>query len=260
MYTDLLSVLLKKGFVIVMLLLKNLTVSVEQKNVVQNLSLGIAPGTLHVIMGQNGSGKSSLAHSLMGLPLYEVISGAIEFAGQDITKMPIDQRSKLGIFLAFQQPLSIPGVSVFEFLKEIFTTTGKQLPPAQFQELVQNYCSQVGLDFSFLYRGLNENFSGGEKKRLEIVQMLLLQPKLIILDEIDSGLDVDALKAIGNCVHNYLQEHTDASCIVITHYRRILDYVQPTFVHVMHNGTIVRSGDVQLSYEVEAQGYDSYGR
>ena len=243
-----------------MLLLKNLIVCVEQKNVIQDLSLQIGSGSLHVIMGQNGSGKSSLAHSLMGLPMYEITGGSIQFAGQDITTMPIQERSKLGIFLAFQQPLSIPGVLVFEFLKEIFAATGKQLAPAEFQELVQSYCSQVGLDFSFLYRGLNENFSGGEKKRLEIVQMLLLQPKLIILDEIDSGLDVDALKAIGSCVHNYLQKYDDASCIVITHYRRILDYLQPTSVHVMHSGTIVRSGDAQLSYEVEAQGYDSYGR
>lgn len=241
-----------------MLLLKNLTVCIEQKNVVQDLSLQIAPGTVHGIMGQNGSGKSSLAHSLMGLPTYEIVTGSITFLGQDMTMISIQDRSKAGIFLAFQQPLSIPGVTVFEFLKEIFMTTGKQLAPAQFQELVQGLCLQVGLDFSFLYRGLNENFSGGEKKRLEIVQMLVLQPKLIILDEIDSGLDVDALKAIGMCVQKYLQEHADASCMIITHYRRILDYVQPNFVHVMHDGRIVRSGDAQLSHEVEAQGYDSY--
>ncbi len=243
-----------------MLLLKNLTVCVEQKNVVENLSFHIQPGSLHVIMGQNGSGKSSLAHTIMGLPLYEIIDGSIEFIDQDITAISIDQRSKLGIFLAFQQPLSIPGVKVFDFLKEIFTATGQQVTPIQFQELVYNYCQQVGLDVSFLYRGLNENFSGGEKKRLEIVQMLLLQPKLIILDEIDSGLDVDALKAIGHCVQNYLQQHKDASCIIITHYRRILDYVQPTAVHVMHSGKIVHSGDVQLSYQIEAQGYDAYGK
>ena len=163
-----------------MLLLENLTVCVEEKTVVQDICLHVAPGSLHVIMGQNGSGKSSLAHSLMGLPAYEIMSGSVMFCGQNITTMPIQDRSKAGIFLAFQQPLTIPGVSVFEFLKEIFTVTGRSLAPAQFQELVQNLFLQVGLDFSFLYRGLNENFSGGEKKRLEIVQMLLLQPKLII--------------------------------------------------------------------------------
>ena len=243
-----------------MLFLKNVTVCVEQKNVVQDFSLQIACGSLHVIMGQNGSGKSSLAHSLMGLPAYEIISGTIQFKDQDLVAMPIQDRSKAGIFLAFQQPLAIPGVTVFQFLKEIYGVSGQQLPPAEFQQLLQDLLQQVGLDISFLYRGFNENFSGGEKKRLEIVQMLLLKPKLIILDEIDSGLDVDALRSIGTSVQQYLQEHIDASCIVITHYRRILDYLQPDFVHVMHEGTIVRSGDAQLSYEIEQQGYDSYGR
>ena len=243
-----------------MLYLSNMTVSVEQKNVIQNLSLSIAPGSLHVIMGQNGSGKSSLAHTLMGLPAYEIAHGSMQFNEQDLSIISMQDRSKLGIFLAFQQPLTIPGVTVFQFLKEIYIASGQQLSPAEFQQLLQDLFDQVGLDGSFLYRGLNENFSGGEKKRLEIVQMLLLKPQLIILDEIDSGLDVDALRAIGSCVQRYLQENTQASCIVITHYRRILDYLQPDFVHVMHNGTIVHCGDAQLSYEIEQKGYDSYGR
>lgn len=243
-----------------MLFLKNMTVSVEEKNVVQNLSLHVASGSLHVIMGQNGSGKSSLAHSLMGLPAYEITTGSMQFKEQDLVLISMQDRSKLGIFLAFQQPLTIPGVTVFQFLKEIYATSGQQLPPAEFQQLLQNLFDQVGLDISFLYRGFNENFSGGEKKRLEIIQMLLLKPQLIVLDEIDSGLDVDALRSIGNCVQRYLQENKDASCIVITHYRRILDYLEPDFVHVMHNGTIVHSGDSQLSYEIEQKGYDSYGR
>jgi len=243
-----------------MLFLKNMTVFVEQQNVVQNLSLHVAPGSLHVIMGQNGSGKSSLAHSLMGLPAYTVTADCMKFKEQDLTDVAMQDRSKLGIFLAFQQPLTIPGVTVFQFLKEIYHASGQQLPPAEFQQLLQNLLEQVGLDLLFLYRGFNDNFSGGEKKRLEIVQMLLLKPQLIILDEIDSGLDVDALRSIGNCVQRYLQEHTQASCIVITHYRRILDYLQPTAVHVIHGGTIVHSGDAQLSYEIEQKGYDSYGR
>ncbi len=241
-----------------MLVLQNLTVVVEQKNIIQDFSLRIAPGTLHVIMGQNGSGKSSLAHTIMGLPMYQIIAGDIFFHNNSIAAMSLHDRSRAGIFLAFQQPLVIPGVRVFEFLKEIFALTGKQILPADFQALVTNYCAQVGLDISFLYRGLNENFSGGEKKRLEIVQMLILQPKLIILDEIDSGLDVDALRAIGGCIRAYLAAHQDVSCIVITHYRRILDYVTPNYVHVMHHGKIVRSGDAQLSYEIESQGYDVY--
>ncbi len=243
-----------------MLFLKNVTVCVEQKNVVQNLSLQIAPGSLHVVMGQNGSGKSSLAHSLMGLPAYAVTSGAIQFKEQDLITMSMQDRSKLGIFLAFQQPLTIPGVTVFQFLKEIYGLSGQQIAPAEFQQLLEKLLQQVGLDISFLYRGFNDNFSGGEKKRLEIVQMLLLQPKLIILDEIDSGLDVDALRSIGVSVQQYLQDHQDASCMVITHYRRILDYLEPDFIHVMHNGTIVHTGDAQLSYEIEEKGYDSYDR
>ena len=243
-----------------MLFLKNITVSVAAKNVVQNLSLHVASGSLHVIMGQNGSGKSSLAHSLMGLPAYEITAGSMQFKEEDLILISMQDRSKLGIFLAFQQPLTIPGVTVFQFLKEIYVISGQQLPPAEMQELLQDLFDQVGLDISFLYRGFNDNFSGGEKKRLEIIQMLLLKPQLIILDEIDSGLDVDALRSIGNCVQRYLQENKEASCIIITHYRRILDYLQPDIVHVMHNGTIVHSGDAQLSYEIEQKGYDSYGR
>jgi len=243
-----------------MLFIENVTIRVEQKDVVKNLSLQIESGSLHVIMGQNGSGKSSLAHSLMGLPAYEVTSGSINFKDQDLITVSMQDRSKLGLFLAFQQPLAIPGVTVFQFLREIYTVSGQQLSPADFQELLQKLLQQVGLDISFLYRGFNENFSGGEKKRLEIVQMLLLKPKLIILDEIDSGLDVDALRSIGNCVQEYLQANKDASCIVITHYRRILDYLKPTAVHVMQDGTIVHSGDAQLSYEIEEEGYDSYGK
>jgi len=249
-----------KRLCIIMLFIENVTIRVEQKDVVKNLSLQIESGSLHVIMGQNGSGKSSLAHSLMGLPAYEVTSGSINFKDQDLITVSMQDRSKLGLFLAFQQPLAIPGVTVFQFLREIYTVSGQQLSPADFQELLQKLLQQVGLDISFLYRGFNENFSGGEKKRLEIVQMLLLKPKLIILDEIDSGLDVDALRSIGNCVQEYLQANKDASCIVITHYRRILDYLKPTAVHVMQDGTIVHSGDAQLSYEIEEEGYDSYGK
>ncbi|MBP6869671.1 Fe-S cluster assembly ATPase SufC [Candidatus Babeliales bacterium] len=243
-----------------MLSLKNMTVSVDKKKVVQNLSLDIASGSIHAIMGQNGSGKSSLAHSLMGLPAYELTSGSVIFKGQDLVDISIQDRSKLGIFLAFQQPISIPGVTVFQFLKEIYSASGQQLSAQEFQDYVQQVCTQVGLDQSFLYRGLHDNFSGGEKKRLEIVQMLLLKPDLIILDEIDSGLDVDALRSIGTCITQYLQAHKNASCIVITHYRRILDYIEPTFVHIMYDGTIVHSGDVQLAEQVEQKGYDSYGR
>jgi len=244
-----------------MLLLQNITVCVDQKVILQNLNLSVAQGSLHVIMGKNGSGKSSLAHMLIGHPLYNITQGAILYKEQDLTAISIQDRSKQGIFLAFQQPISIPGVTVFQFLKEIYAVSSQpDLTATDFQQLVESLLQQVSLDIAFLYRGLHENFSGGEKKRLEIVQMLLLQPKLIILDEIDSGLDVDALRIIGTTVHAYLQEHSDASCIVITHYRRILDYFQPDFVHVMHDGNIVHSGDAQLSHEIEQKGYDVYSR
>lgn len=241
-----------------MLSIDNLTVCVEQKIVVQNFSVSIAPGSVHVIMGKNGSGKSSLAYSLMGLSAYQVLNGSIYFENQTILPLSIQDRSKLGIFLAFQQPISIPGVTVFQFLKEIYTASGQQsLPLVEFQEFVQNLCKLVGLDQSFLYRGLNDNFSGGEKKRLEIFQMLLLKPKLIILDEIDSGLDVDALRSIGHCVAQYLKDTPQASCLIITHYPRILDYIHPDFVHIMSNGNIVRSGTMQLAQAIEQSGYDS---
>ena len=244
-----------------MLLLQNITVCVDQKTILQNLSLDVATGTCHVIMGQNGSGKSSLANMLMGHPLYQVAHGMISYQDQNLATISTQNRSKQGIFLAFQQPLSIPGVTVFQFLKEIYITSGKQqLSALELQLYLESLLQQVALDISFLSRSLNENFSGGEKKRLEIVQKLLLQPKLIILDEIDSGLDVDALKIIGSVVQNYLQQHADASCIIITHYRRILDYLTPDRVHVMHQGTIVHSGDAQLSHEIEQKGYDVYSR
>jgi len=244
-----------------MLLLKKLTVVIAEKIVVQDCSLEITKGSVHAIMGQNGSGKSSLAHSLMGLSLYQIQEGQIEFEGQDLIQLSIHQRNKAGIFLAFQQPVTIPGVSVFQFLQEIYKASGQeQVASADFLELLQKLLFKVGLDQSFLYRSLHENFSGGEKKRLEILQMLLLKPKLIILDEIDSGLDVDALKSIAASVCDYLAENKDASCLVITHYCRILDYLEPDFVHVMHKGTIVESGSKDLAFIIEQQGYDRYDR
>lgn len=240
-----------------MLFLDNLIVLVEQKNVVQNFSLQIQAGEIHAIMGQNGSGKSSLVHTIMGLSAYQIVDGSIIFQDQNITSLSMHDRAILGIFLAFQQPVSIPGVTVFQFLKEIYGVSGQQqLSMQYFQQLVQDLCVQVGLDQSFLYRGLHENFSGGEKKRLEIVQMLLLKPKFIMLDEIDSGLDVDALRSIGTCIAQYLQANPHASCLVITHYQRILDYLRPDFVHVMHEGKIVKSGNALLADEIEQKGYD----
>ncbi len=243
-----------------MVLLKNLAVMVEDQQIIHDVSLSIDSGSVHAIMGQNGSGKSSLAHTIMGLPSYHVTTGTMVMNDHNVLDLSLHERSKLGIFLAFQQPVAIPGVTVFQFLQQIFTAAGKQSLPADFQQYLKDIFQQVGLDLSFLYRGLHENFSGGEKKRLEIVQMLVLQPKLIILDEIDSGLDIDALRAIALCVRQYLATNSQASCIVITHYPRILDLLTPDYIHVMHAGRLVASGTMQLAYDIEKKGYDVYGQ
>jgi len=242
-----------------MVILHNVTVCVDQKNVISGLSLSITPGTIHAIMGKNGSGKSSLAYTLVGYPVYEVTQGTIVFNGHDLTTVSMQQRSHWGIFLAHQQPPTIPGVTIFQFLKELYDKKNtSNLNMSDFQDYVHKLLQELQLDFSILYRGLHENFSGGEKKKIEILQMLILEPKLIILDEIDSGLDVDALRLLGNIIQKYLKTHPEASCCIITHYQRILEYIQPDYVHVMHQGRIVASGDVSLSYQVESDGYDRY--
>ncbi|MGZ6250630.1 MAG: Fe-S cluster assembly ATPase SufC [Candidatus Chromulinivorax sp.] len=244
-----------------MISIQNLSVDMQDKMILHTISLHIPLGKIHALMGQNGSGKSSLAYALMGMPLYQIQQGQIFFAGQDITAMSITDRSKLGIFLAFQQPLAIPGVTVFQFLKEIYLSSGqKKLNQKEFSEYVYIIFEQVGLDPSFLYRGLNDNFSGGEKKRFEVVQMLILKPKCLILDEIDAGLDVDALKSVGNAIAHYLQENTQVCCLVITHYSRILEYIKPEVVHIMHEGKIVHTGGSDLIATIEQNGYDIYGK
>jgi Fe-S cluster assembly ATP-binding protein len=216
------------------------------------------PGTVHALMGKNGSGKSSLAYTLLGFPAYQMMQGSMHYNGKNLHDMTMHERSRAGIFLAFQQPVTIPGVSVFQFLKEIYSAAGHPLQGSDFLNFVHACCDKVGLDYALLYRSLHENFSGGEKKRVEILQMLLLQPQCIILDEIDSGLDVDALKAIGTAVVEYLAHRPDAICLVITHYCRILQYIKPSHVHIMHQGKIVRSADAALAHYVEEYGYDEY--
>jgi Fe-S cluster assembly ATP-binding protein len=217
----------------------------------------IQPGTVHALMGPNGSGKSSLAMSIMGYPGYEIKSGMILFKDEDITHDGPHERSKKGIFLAFQQPLAIPGLTVFQFLKEIYDATDQEkLDVEKVEQKFITYLQSVGLHQSFLYRACNDNFSGGEKKRFEIVQMLVLQPRFIILDEIDSGLDIDALRLIGNVIKDYLQQRADASCLIITHYNKMLKYLIPDYVHLMQQGTIVKTGDISLANQIENQGYD----
>lgn len=242
-----------------MIKINNLCVAVDQQAIIKNLNLDVMPGQVHAIMGPNGSGKSSLAQTLMGHPLYEIQQGDVVFDGKSIVDMPVHERSHAGIFLALQQPLAIPGVTVFQLLKEMYTAAGHaDIEIDEMHKLFAGYLEQVGLAETFLERGCNDNFSGGEKKRFEIVQMLVLKPKLIILDEIDSGLDVDALKEIGRAIKTYLDSTPDAMCLMITHYRRILDYVEPDFVHILVNGTIVHTGDVSLSNNIEEKGYEEY--
>lgn len=239
-----------------MLKISNLVVSIDQKPVINGLSLTMEPGTVQALMGPNGSGKSSLAFTLMGHPHYTIIHGTISYNGEDITHMVPDKRAKLGIFLAFQNPLEVPGVKVATFLKEAHhAVTGQHLSVTDFNALLHDTLALLGLDPSFAYRNLNEGFSGGEKKRLELLQMIILNPSLIILDEIDSGLDIDALQLVATALNKLKQNNPQLSIIVITHYQRILSFLKPDYVHIVANGTIIKSGDSALALELENKGY-----
>ena|SRR3990167_2894913 len=242
-----------------LLQLKNLCVSIDEQPIIQGLNLSIDPGAFHAIMGPNGSGKSSLALAIMGHPRYAITSGSIIFSGQDITSLAPDKRAKLGIFLSFQQPYELPGVRVFTFLKELYQAMhGKQISVKEFELYVQEAMEMVGMDQSFASRNVNEGFSGGEKKRFEMVQLLIAKPRFAIMDEIDSGLDVDALKAITGCLQQLCKENPTMSILCITHYQRILQHCMPDHVHVMCDGTIVKSGPAVLANEVDYKGYDAF--
>ena len=241
-----------------MLSVQNLSASVDGKQILKGLSLEVKPGEVHAIMGPNGSGKSTLGYVLSGRPGYTVDSGSITFNGEDLLAMAVEQRARAGIFLAFQYPVEIPGVSNLEFLKAAVDTQRKargQAEPnsAEFLRQARAACQQVNLPAEFLKRGVNEGFSGGEKKRNEILQMLLLQPALCILDETDSGLDIDALQTVAAGVNS--QRTPERGFIVVTHYQRLLDFIKPDYVHVLSDGKIVRSGDASLALELEKQGY-----
>ncbi|GAB3029983.1 Fe-S cluster assembly ATPase SufC [Bowmanella dokdonensis] len=241
-----------------MLKIKNLHASVEDKTIIKGLDLNIKPGEVHAIMGPNGAGKSTLGYVLSGREGYEVSEGSVEFKGQDLLEMDIEERAREGLFLAFQYPVEIPGVSNMEFMKESVNAMRKKqglepLTAAEFLKKAKEACKQVNLPLDFLKRGVNEGFSGGEKKRNEIMQMILLEPKLCILDESDSGLDIDALQVVANGVNS--QRSPERSFIVVTHYQRLLDYIKPDFVHILADGKIVKSGDASLALEVEKAGY-----
>ncbi len=242
-----------------MISIKNLHASVEGKQILKGINLEVKAGEVHAIMGPNGSGKSTLSSVLAGKEDYEVTEGEVFFNGKNLLDMPAEDRAREGLFLAFQYPVEIPGVSNINFLKtalnEIRTYKGLEAIPAKdFLALVKEKQKLVELDGKLANRSVNEGFSGGEKKRNEIFQMAMLDPKLAILDETDSGLDIDALKIVANGV-NTLRSKNNAF-IVITHYQRLLDYIVPDFVHILYDGRIVKSGTKELALELEAKGYD----
>jgi len=243
------------------LVIKNLHVNVENNEILKGLNLTIRQGEIHAIMGPNGTGKSTLAYALMGHPNYEVRGGEVLFKGQDILDLEPDERSHLGLFLAFQYPVSIPGVTVANFLRtalnahqKAVNAEDKGIPIPQFRTLLRERMDLLKMDHSFAGRYLNEGFSGGEKKRAEILQMATLKPEIAILDETDSGLDIDALRIVSEGV-NALRG-PEFGAVVITHYQRILNYITPDFVHIMLDGRIVESGDPDLALQLEEQGYD----
>lgn len=237
----------------------NLCVSVDSKPLIKNLSVVFAPSHVYAIMGPNGSGKSSLAKTIMAHPAYEITSGSMWFNEVDLTSLAVHERSLAGIFLSFQQPVVLPGVGVVDFLKEMYDAHGfEKIDMAAFVAQLTYLFKFVGLDPSFLYRNMHEGFSGGEQKRLEIVQMMLLKPKLVILDEIDSGLDVDALQAIGKALAWHKKQYPTTTFVIITHYARILEYMKPDEVLVFVDGSIVESGDSSLAARIDATGYHSY--
>jgi Fe-S cluster assembly ATP-binding protein len=241
------------------LIVKDLQVRIEAENlsVIKGLSLEISPGTVHALMGRNGSGKSSFAYTVMGHPRYSVAAGSMHFDGHDLLALSPDKRAKLGIFLAFQHPIELPGVTVFNFLRESYQAAhANQISVADFKALLFAAMDQLSLDQSFAYRSLNDGFSGGEKKRLEMLQLMILKPKLAILDEIDSGLDVSALKMVIHALNQIKAENPSMSFLIITHYQKVLDFIVPDFVHIMANGIIEQTGDALLSLQIELKGYE----
>lgn len=239
-----------------MLDIQDLYVSIDGKEILKGFSLKVGPGEVHALMGPNGAGKSTLAKVLAGHPAYEINSGAIFFEGQNINELDPEERAKLGLFMSFQYPLEIPGVTNFQFLHASYTACKGTITEAEFEKILQQKMTLMNMKEEFKDRSLNEGFSGGEKKRNEILQMAVLEPKMAILDETDSGLDIDAMKIVADGVKQL--QNSERGLLLITHYQRLLDYIKPDFVHVVIDGKIVETGTSELALKLEKQGYNVY--
>ena len=241
-----------------MLIINELNVDINGQSILKGINLSVNPGEVHAIMGPNGAGKSTLSKVLAGHPAYSVSSGSINYCGSDLLPLTPEERARAGIFMSFQYPVEIPGVTNINFLKASVNAIRKgqgknPMDAIDFLTFIREKCQLVDMDESFLFRSINDGFSGGEKKRNEILQMVALEPKLAILDETDSGLDIDALRVISQGVN--AMRAPDRSIILVTHYQRLLDYIEPDYIHVLANGRIVKSGDKSLALELEKKGY-----
>ncbi len=242
-----------------MLSIKNLSVCINEKQVLKNFDLDINDGDIHVIMRPNGVGKSTLSRVIMGDNNYIIKKGKIEFDNEDITKMTTDARSRLGIFLAMQSPLEIDGVTNQDFLRTAMSShLGRQVGLYEFIKYCENATEELKMDKNLIHRSLNVGFSGGEKKKNEVLQLKLLKPKFVILDELDSGLDVDSLKIVAKNIANYKKDNPNTSILIITHLTNILKYIKPDYVHILSDGKIVKTGNYELAKEIEVDGYNKY--
>ena len=243
-----------------MLRIENLSVSIDKKDILKDFNMQINEGEIHVIMGPNGVGKSTLSKVLIGDPNYEVKGGKVYFYDEDIKSLSVDERSRKGIFVAYQLPQEIEGVNNIDFLKTALRARlEKPINLFKFAKEIESLSESLKLKENMLYRDINAGFSGGEKKKNEILQMRLLKPKLVVLDEIDSGLDIDSLKIVCENTVSYLNENPKTSLIIITHYPRILEYIKPKFVHIMKEGNIVKTGDASLAFQIEKEGFSKIG-
>lgn len=242
-----------------MLKINNLSVEIDKKIILDNFNLDIKPGTIHAIMGPNGTGKSTLSRTIMGDPRYNIINGDILFNNESIIKMPTDERSRKGIFLAMQSPMEIEGISNQDFLRTAMSKkSNERIGLYQFIKEVESSAEDLNMNKELIHRSLNVGFSGGEKKKNEVLQIKLLKPNFIILDELDSGLDIDSLKIVCKNLKEYMNKYKDTSILIITHYKMILEYLKPDYIHIINNKKIIKTGDYNLAGEIEKYGYKNF--